>query len=158
MQKSSFLYYTHARAFLIIYYTRVRGITNSPRNPLYALKTLKTPQNTPKISIFQNIENQSITKKMHFYVHFFAKIFGQFKNLLYLCIRFRSKMGVAPKEHKSNMIFERMSIITRCSTRTILKFNVECLVFRVFSFTHSFFHSLNIITVPDNYTLINRLF
>ena len=25
---------------------------------------------------------------MHFYVHFFAKIFGQFKNLLYLCTRF----------------------------------------------------------------------
>jgi len=36
-------------------------------------------------------DNQRVTKKVHFLVHFFAKIFGGFKNLLYLCIRFRSK-------------------------------------------------------------------
>ena len=34
------------------------------------------------------IENQRVTKKMHFYVIFFAKIFGQFKKKQYLCTRF----------------------------------------------------------------------
>ena len=34
------------------------------------------------------IDNQAVTKKMHFEVHFFAKIFGQFKKKLYLCTRF----------------------------------------------------------------------
>ena len=43
---------------------------------------------------------QAVTKKMHFVCNFFAKIFGQFKKKQYLCIRFRSKMGSAPKEPK----------------------------------------------------------
>ena len=33
---------------------------------------------------------------MHFYVHFFSKIFGQFKKKQYLCIRFRPK--IEPKQ------------------------------------------------------------
>ena len=34
------------------------------------------------------IDFQSVTKKVHFFMHFFAKIFGQFKKKLYLCTRF----------------------------------------------------------------------
>ena len=39
-----------------------------------------------------------------------AKIFGQFKNLLYLCIRFRSKMEHFQTSPSKTVIFERMSI------------------------------------------------
>ena len=47
---------------------------------------------------------QAVTKKMHFVCNFFAKIFGQFKKKQYLCIRFRSKMGSAPKEPKQRSL------------------------------------------------------
>ena len=42
-------------------------------------------------------DNQALTKKMHFCVIFFAKIFGHIKKKQYLCIRFRSKNEVRPK-------------------------------------------------------------
>jgi len=45
----------------------------------------------------------TLTKKMHIDCNFFAKIFGQFKKKQYLCIRFRSKMGHAPKELKNDL-------------------------------------------------------
>jgi len=60
----------------------------------------QTTQKCPKTTKNIIADFQAFTKKVHFFLHFFAKIFGQFKNLLYLCIRFRSKMGHAPKEHK----------------------------------------------------------
>jgi len=60
----------------------------------------ENPQNGLKIRKNSTIDFQLVTKKVHFLCNFFAKIFGGFKNLLYLCIRFRSKMGHAPKEHK----------------------------------------------------------
>jgi len=41
-----------------------------------------------KIAKNFSADYQRFTKKMHFYVHFFAKIFGQFKKKLYLCTRF----------------------------------------------------------------------
>jgi len=63
----------------------------------------QTTQNTPKTTKIISADNQVVTKKVHFFLHFFAKIFGQFKNLLYLCIRFRSKIGHAPKELKNDL-------------------------------------------------------
>jgi len=46
---------------------------------------LKKEQKNVKIF---HTDNQLVTKKVHFLVHFFAKIFGGFKKLLYLCTRF----------------------------------------------------------------------
>jgi hypothetical protein len=37
------------------------------------------PSKTTKIAKIFSIENQSVTKKVHFLLHFFAKIFGQLK-------------------------------------------------------------------------------
>jgi len=69
-----------------------------PTNPQkYVLK-----QKILKIAQNATLDFQALTKKMHFLCNFFSKIFGQFKNLLYLCIRFRSKMGHAPNEPKQN--------------------------------------------------------
>ena len=70
-------------------------------------KTTEKPQKTTKII---SIDNQLVTKKVHFLVHFFAKIFGHVKNLYYLCIRFRSKMEHFQTSLSKNVIFERLSI------------------------------------------------
>jgi len=49
---------------------------------------LDLTQKNIKKRIFYSAENQRFIKKVHFFCIFFAKIFGQFKNLLYLCTRF----------------------------------------------------------------------
>ena len=46
------------------------------------------PQNTLIFAKNTVIDFQWVTKKVHFFVHFFAKIFGQFKKKQYLCTRF----------------------------------------------------------------------
>jgi len=61
-------------------------------NPKIIDFDLKNPE------LRQNAQNapidfQVFIKKVNFFLHFFSKIFGQFKKLLYLCIRFRSKNG-----------------------------------------------------------------
>jgi len=73
---------------------------------LFAQKT----KNTLKTTKFAIADNQQVTKKVHFFMHFFTKIFGHVKNLYYLCIRFRSKMDHLLKSLSKTVIFERMSI------------------------------------------------
>ena len=84
--------YTHTRARVPIIYIiikRLFPLLKRPTNPQkYVLK-----QKILKIAKNTTIDYQALTKKMHFLCNFFSKIFGQFKNLLYLCIRFRSKTG-----------------------------------------------------------------
>jgi len=99
-------------------YIRVKA-SSTPKEAFLVSFTSLLSKNTKIAKIF-SVENQSVTKKVHFFLHFFAKIFGQFKNLLYLCIRFRSKMGHAPKEHK-HMIFEKMSIHNKIVVQELSK-------------------------------------
>jgi len=86
----------------------VRNTTRLLKTPFWP-DSSKNRRKSTKIAKIAYADFQAVTKKVHFFCIFFAKKFGQFKNLLYLCIRFRSKMGHAPKEHKQ-MIFERLSI------------------------------------------------
>ena len=99
----------------------------SPRKGLFLPLLAQTTQNTPKTTKIEITENQAVNKKSDFFCIFFAKIFGQFKNLLYLCIRFRSKMGHAPKELKQ-MIFERSSIHNKIVVQELNEYEVHGLV------------------------------
>ena len=80
-----FLYsYTRVRAFLTIYNTRAK---ESQILGIWTFMSLDS-QNTLIFLKKYYIENQRVIKKVHFLVHFFAKIFGQFKKKQYLCTRF----------------------------------------------------------------------
>ena len=99
----------------------------SSRKGLFLALLALTTQNTPKTTKINIAENQVVNKKSAFFCIFFAKKFGQFKNLLYLCIRFRSKMGHAPKELKQ-MIFEKMSIHNKIVVQELNEYEVHGLV------------------------------
>ena len=80
--------------FLYVLYTRARSLYYI----LYAYEGSQFPGISaftsfccPNALIFLKnyfVENQRITKKVHFLCIFFAKIFGQFKKKQYLCTRF----------------------------------------------------------------------
>jgi len=55
------------------------------------------------MSKIESADFQQVTKKMHFFLHFFSKIFGQFKKKQYFCIRFRPKFGVAQKDESNDL-------------------------------------------------------
>ena len=89
----------HTRSLYIRMYIRAPFL----RKGLFFVLLTLTTQNTPKTTKIDIAENQAVNKKSDFFCIFFAKIFGQFKNLLYLCIRFRSKMGHAPRAQANDL-------------------------------------------------------
>jgi len=48
----------------------------------------KNPKNRQKMAKMKSADYQALTKKMHFFLHFFSKIFGHIKKKQYFCIRF----------------------------------------------------------------------
>ena len=90
------LHFPHAYArvpiIYIIYLSLLNLLQIDPILPMDAFSTfmLKIPKNS-------TTDFQAVTKKMHFCVHFFSKIFGHIKKKQYFCIRFRPKNGVDPK-------------------------------------------------------------
>ena len=76
------LHYAYAYVFLI--YART----------LYRQISLKSSNYQSPITNYQFLQKitptdyQAVTKKVHFFLHFFSKIFGHIKKKLYLCTRF----------------------------------------------------------------------
>ena len=77
------------RVFLI--YIHARKASFLPKEAFFGPFTLLAPFRSKKRKMYLAYF-QSVTKKMHFFLNFFAKIFGQFKKKQYLCIRFRPKI------------------------------------------------------------------
>ena len=102
------------RAFLIIY---MCVESPSSRRGLFLCQKSTIASNLQKSSKIRKIINRLFSalykmasKKSEKKVKKNAKIFGQFKNLLYLCIRFRSKMEHFLTSPSKTVIFERLSI------------------------------------------------
>ena len=105
---------TRSRAFLIIY---MCAKSPSSRRGLFLCQKSTIASNLQKSSKIRKIINslfsvlyKMASKKSEKKVKKNAKIFGQFKNLLYLCIRFRSKMEHFQTSPSKTVIFERLSI------------------------------------------------
>ena len=96
---ASFSYNACAHVPYNYFNLHVRGTPNCPHSRYFAY----LPNFCPKIVKNYSADFQQVTKKMHFFLHFFSKIFGQFKKKQYFCIRFRPKFGVAPKDESNDL-------------------------------------------------------
>ena len=99
MRTGKFLLLRVRTRSLYYFNLHVRGTPNCPHSRYFAC----LPNFCPKIVKKYSADFQQVTKKMHFFLHFFSKIFGQFKKKQYFCIRFRPKFGVAPKDESNDL-------------------------------------------------------
>jgi hypothetical protein len=127
------------------------------------------PENLLKIAKIICAENQPVTKKMHFYVHFFAKIFGHIKKKQYLCTRFwetsvfRFSTGV--RTLKFRISFEVLIFLRQTERKNLWKIDTISVVQELRDVGCCFGLNINCQLSTINYLgsqtilhLINRLF
>ena len=84
MRTGKFLLLRVRTRSLYYFNLHVRGTPNRPHSRYFAC----LPNFCPKIVKKYSADFQQVTKKMHFFLHFFSKIFGHVKKKQYFCIRF----------------------------------------------------------------------